>query len=62
MRSALPRFMNRGLIEARRAAPPYRIADSLPRFMNRGLIEAMARAIAAEGVMSTSPIHESGPH
>ena len=38
--SLLPRFMNRGLIEAFR--PPRAVAGGpgLPRFMNRGLIEA----------------------
>ena len=38
----LPRFMNRGLIEAERALPLRSLRTLLPRFMNRGLIEALA--------------------
>ena len=42
---ALPRFMNRGLIEAVGADPSGDVLDTvLPRFMNRGLIEAFSMA------------------
>ena len=37
---ALPRFMNRGLIEAADNSALGNSAPALPRFMNRGLIEA----------------------
>ena len=38
----LPRFANRGLIEARRTGISIALAGPLPRFANRGLIEARA--------------------
>ena len=38
----LPRFMNRGLIEADLAILLLLRAAPLPRFMNRGLIEAIS--------------------
>ena len=48
---ALPRFMNRGLIEARPLIILCGDQDiGLPRFMNRGLIEAMQGRRLASGV------------
>ena len=41
MVSRLPRFMNRGLIEAGTMAVGHIVQVALPRFMNRGLIEAL---------------------
>ena len=41
-KSVLPRFANRGLIEARRSGARSQAPDLLPRFANRGLIEAKA--------------------
>ena len=38
--SGLPRFMNRGLIEATAGEAINPFVRKLPRFMNRGLIEA----------------------
>ena len=59
----LPRFMNRGLIEASCRARERRVDRELPRFMNRGLIEASLQGESRAFVVgSTSPIHESGPH
>ena len=48
MRSLLPRFANRGLIEAPSLgwSPP--ASASLPRFANRGLIEADRYGTAAD--------------
>ena len=47
----LPRFMNRGLIEARGGTRRTRTSLRLPRFMNRGLIEAIhSRPAIARGV------------
>jgi len=43
----LPRFMNRGLIEARSSARENDTVSELPRFMNRGLIEATGRPATA---------------
>ena len=59
---ALPRFMNRGLIEAE--IPLFTISTLLllPRFMNRGLIEADLALPGQPRGTPTSPIHESGPH
>ena len=58
----LPRFMNRGLIEADRPFRRRPKVRTLPRFMNRGLIEAAIRTSSANSAQATSPIHESGPH
>ena len=45
----LPRFMNRGLIEACRLSCRFGLGlISLPRFMNRGLIEAPLPLIPSE--------------
>ena len=46
-RSQLPRFANRGLIEAGRPRHPRRDGAALPRFANRGLIEAGRRRLRA---------------
>ena len=44
---ALPRFMNRGLIEADYTIITCSTVCQLPRFMNRGLIEASSGRIHA---------------
>ena len=65
MRTALrglPRFMNRGLIEAGDGPLGRPLSAGLPRFMNRGLIEARSSALPGGNASGTSPIHESGPH
>ena len=46
----LPRFMNRGLIEATCSDSPRHSMFVLPRFMNRGLIEAGLLGIDAPDV------------
>ena len=58
----LPRFANRGLIEASRSTTRPDATGRLPRFANRGLIEARLQHIIDGGNWNTSPIRESGPH
>ena len=48
--SRLPRFANRGLIEASTAGQSSTLPPRLPRFANRGLIEARGLFVAPTGV------------
>ena len=53
--ASLPRFANRGLIEARSRCPEARRSRSLPRFANRGLIEATMRSAARSAATPDFP-------